>query len=65
MTIQQSILAAAGIIGVCIILSQLMTPYQMASGPALIWRLNRITGEVRECVREMDPRGPRVVSDCR
>jgi hypothetical protein len=65
MTIQQSILAAAGIVGACIILSQLMTPYQMASGPALIWRLNRITGEVRECVREMDSREPHIVSDCK
>jgi hypothetical protein len=65
MTVQQSILMGAVIIGACIILSQLATPYQMASGPALIWRLNRITGEVRECLRGLDARDAHIVSDCK
>jgi hypothetical protein len=65
MTVQQSIIVGALIVGASIIGSRLVAPYQMASGPALIWRLNTITGEVRECVRELDARGPRAVSDCK
>lgn len=64
MTVQQSILAAGVIIGISIVVSQLVAPYQMASGPALVWRVNRITGEVRECVRGVDAREPRAVSNC-
>ncbi len=65
MTIQQSIVAGAAVIGLSIIAAQLITPYEMASGPALVWRVNRITGEVRECVRGIDASQPHVVSDCR
>ena len=65
MTVQQSILAGAVIIGVSIVLSQFVAPYQMASGPALVWRVNRITGEVRECIRGVDAREQKAVSDCR
>jgi len=64
MTIQQSILAGAAVIGVSIIAAQLITPYEMASGPALVWRVNRITGEVRECIREVDANAPRAISNC-
>ncbi len=65
MTIQQSIIAGAAVIGISIIVAQLVTPYQMASGPALVWRINRITGEVSECLRGMDSTQPHIVSDCR
>jgi hypothetical protein len=65
MTIPQSIVAGAVVIGACIIGAQLVAPYQMASGPALVWRVNRITGEVRECLRGIDASQPRVVTDCR
>jgi hypothetical protein len=64
-TVQQSIIIGAPIVGASIIGSRLVAPYQMASGPALIWRLNTITGEVRECLRELDERSPRAVSDCK
>jgi hypothetical protein len=65
MTVQQSILFGAVIIGASIIASRVVAPYQMASGPALLWRINTITGEVRECLRELDVRAPHVVSDCK
>ncbi|MCP2125781.1 hypothetical protein [Bradyrhizobium ottawaense] len=65
MTIPQSILAGAAVIGACIVAAQVVAPYQMASGPALIWRVNRITGEVRECLRGMDAREPHIVTDCK
>jgi hypothetical protein len=65
MTIPQSILAGAAVIGACIVAAQFVAPYQMESGPALVWRVNRVTGEVRECVRDLDVRTPRIVTDCR
>ena len=64
MTVQQSIVLAALILGASVIGSRLVAPYQLTSGPALLWRVNTITGEVRECLRELDVRGPHVVSDC-
>lgn len=65
MTLPQSILTGAMVIGAAIVAAQLVAPYQMATGTAMVWRVNRITGEVRECVRELDPREPKVASDCR
>lgn len=64
LTIPQSILAGATVIGACIVAAQFVAPYQMASGPALVWRVNRVTGEVRECLRQLDVRAPRIVTDC-
>lgn len=49
MTVPQAILAGAGIIGIAIIGSQLIAPYRIVSGPALVWRINTVTGEVSGC----------------
>jgi hypothetical protein len=49
MTIPQAILAGAAIIASAIFGSQLLMPYRLASGPALVWRINSITGEISGC----------------
>ncbi|MDA9415718.1 hypothetical protein XH81_12820 [Bradyrhizobium sp. CCBAU 25360] len=60
MTIPQSILAGAAIIGASIVAAQFVVPFQMASGPAFLWRVNRVTGEVRKCRRGMDADQPHI-----
>jgi hypothetical protein len=65
MTVQQSIVLAGLIVGMSIIGSRLVAPYQLTSGPAFLWRVNTITGQVRECLRGLDERDPHVVSDCK
>jgi hypothetical protein len=65
MTVPQSIFIGAALIGASIVASRLLAPYQLVSGPALLWRINTLTGEVRECLRELDARQPHVVSDCK
>jgi hypothetical protein len=47
MTIPQSILIGSVIIGGCIIGTQFAAPYRLASGTAVVWRLNAIAGEMR------------------
>lgn len=50
MTVPQSILAAAAVIGACIIAAQLIAPYQISSSvAAFAWRVNRVTGDIRQC----------------
>jgi hypothetical protein len=50
LTVQQSILAAAAIVGIALILAKVIAPYEIAPSPtASAWRLNRITGDVRRC----------------
>ena len=41
MTVQQSIMFGALVVGASIFGSRLVAPYQMAIGPAFIWRITR------------------------
>jgi hypothetical protein len=63
-TIQRSILVGAVIIGGSIILSRLATPSN-GQRPRVYLEANRITGEVRECLRGMNEREQHIVSDCK
>jgi hypothetical protein len=51
MTTPQSILVGATVIGISIVVAQLATPYRItnSSASAFAWRVNQITGDVREC----------------
>jgi hypothetical protein len=55
MTVQQAILIGAAIIGVSIIASRVIAPYQFSSamgadGTLLVMRYNTITGDAQICV---------------
>jgi hypothetical protein len=65
MTVQQAIMFGALVVGASIFGSRLVTPSQMAIGPAFIWRINTIKGEMRECLGGLDQSDPRIVSDCK
>ena len=65
MTVQQAIMFGALVVGASIFGSRLVTPYQMATGPAFVWRMNTITGEMRECLGGLDQSDPRIESDCK
>jgi hypothetical protein len=65
MTVPQSIIVGAALIGASIISARVLAPYQLASGPAFLWRINTMTGEIRECLRGLDASSPRIVSDCK
>ncbi|MGH7118770.1 MAG: hypothetical protein ACREFP_07245 [Acetobacteraceae bacterium] len=49
MTIQRAILIGAAIVGAAIICGRVVAPYQIASGTAVVWRINTLTGTVRLC----------------
>jgi len=64
MTTSQAIIVGAIIIGASIIGTRIIAPYEFTSGPAYIYRLNTMSGNVRECVRGVDAREPRIVTNC-
>jgi hypothetical protein len=64
-TISQAILAGSVIIALGIVGSQFVVPYRLASGTAVVWRLNAITGEMRLCNYEIDVRNPPSANACR
>lgn len=49
MTAAQAIVIGAIIVGASIIGARLIAPYQVASGTAVAWRINTITGAVELC----------------
>jgi hypothetical protein len=49
MTAAQAIVVGAIIIGASIMGARLVAPYQVASGTAVAWRINTITGAVELC----------------
>jgi hypothetical protein len=49
MTIQQAILIGAIIVGGSIIAARVIAPYEIASGTAVLWRVNTLTGAVQLC----------------
>jgi hypothetical protein len=54
MTIPQSILIGSVIIGGCIVGTQFAAPYRLASGTAVVWRLNAVTGEIKLCNSDIE-----------
>lgn len=44
-----AIVAGAAIIALSIVGSSLLTPYQVSSSPAGVWRINTITGDMQLC----------------
>jgi hypothetical protein len=49
MTIPHAIVIGALIIAASIIVTRIIAPYQIASGTAIVWRVNTITGSVELC----------------
>lgn len=49
MIVPQAVLVGSLIIAGSIIGTKLMAPYQLSSGPAIVWRLNTVTGEFQVC----------------
>jgi len=64
-TIPRATLLASTIIALAIIGSQFLAPYRLATGTAVAWRLNVISGEVRLCNFEIDVRNPPLLNACR
>jgi SLT domain-containing protein len=58
MSIQHAIIVGSLLIAAAIVGSRLMAPYQVASGTAIAWRINAITGAVELCNFEIDVRNP-------
>jgi hypothetical protein len=49
MTTPQAIIVGAIILGASIIATRVIAPYEVASGTAIAWRINTITGAVELC----------------
>jgi hypothetical protein len=64
-TVAQAVLIGASIIAASIIGTQVVSPYRLASGTAVVWRLNAITGEMKLCNMEINVRDPEAGNACR
>jgi hypothetical protein len=64
-TVPQAILIGSAIIALAIVGSQFVAPYRLASGTAMVWRLNAVTGEMRLCNSEINVREPLPADACR
>ena len=64
MTVPQAIVIGAAIIAGAIIGAQIITPYRLASGTAIVWRLNAITGETVLCNFEINVRAADAGNRC-
>lgn len=49
LSIPRAIIVGAVIIGFCIVLGVVATPYRVSSSPAGVWRINTITGDMKLC----------------
>jgi hypothetical protein len=65
MTIQQAILIGAVIVGGSIIAARVIAPYEIASGTAVLWRVNTITGTVQLCNFTLDVGNVDAANRCR
>ena len=52
MTTPVAIIVGAIIIGAAQIAAQFVAPYQISSGPAVAWKINKVTGAVQLCLQE-------------
>ena len=66
MTVQHSIIIGAALVACAVLGGQLVAPYRMTASGASVWRINTVTGEVRECYLGAHMvHAELVVSDCR
>lgn len=62
MTIPQAIIIASVIVGASIVAAKVIAPYEIASGTAVVWRVNSITGVVELCNVTIEAGNPQVGS---
>jgi hypothetical protein len=65
LTVPQAIMVGSTIIAAAIIGSQFVAPFRLASGTAVVWRLNAVTGDMRLCNHEIYARAPDRENACR
>lgn len=65
MTTPQAIIIGACIIGASVVLSELVSPYEMSSEGGTSWRVNTVTGAVKNCTTVIDVRHPDADNQCR
>jgi hypothetical protein len=58
MNAAQAILVGSVIVGLSIIGARVIAPYEVASGTAIAWRINTITGAVELCNMSIEVGNP-------